>query len=655
MKMNKIFMSLAVATIMVISFLAVMPAEANGQPDLVAGIDLVTFDEYGNFIVDYTVTNQGTATAGSSTTAKYVNGGWEDSQYCPSLDPGDSYSDTFSFEPCSDFASCGGTFDVEVCADDYGDVDESDEYNNCSEINTVAPPCPDLVVSKAVAFDGYGNFIVSYNVTNQGTIWADSSQTAKYVDGGWEDSQYCPALGPTESYSSAFEPEFCSDFASCGETFDVEVCADDSGDVDESDEYNNCSEINTVTRPCPDLVVSKSVAIDEYGNFIVSYNVTNQGTIWAGPSTTAKYVDGWWLDGQGCPSLGPGGTYSQAFDPEFCSDFAYCGETFDVEVCVDDYGDVDESDEYNNCSEINTVTRPCPDLVVSKSVTLDEYGNFIVSYNVTNQGTIWAGPSLTAKYVNGVGQESQYCPSLDPGDSYSDTFSFEPCSDFASCGGTFDVTVCADDDWEVEESDEDNNCELNDVECPCPEIVDPKQDSLYLDVDGNGAADPGDILQYVAEIRNEGHATATGVTFNDTADANTILLCAAPYAPIASQGLITNCTSEFGGSLVADIGDIGPGDVVTVTFYVKIGNGDFDHVYNQGIVTGDNFADNPTDDPDTAKPDDPTDTPISVPGPTPPPGVPTLNHWGIVAMITVFAGLLVWAVRRRQIISLKRR
>jgi len=38
-------------------------------------------------------------------------------------------------------------------------------------------------------------------------------------------------------------------------------------------------------------------------------------------------------------------------------------------------------------------------------------------------------------------------------------------------------------------------------------------------------------------------------------------------------------------------------------------------------------------------------------GATPPPGVPTVNHWGIVAMITLFAGLLVWAVRRRRLAS----
>jgi hypothetical protein len=37
----------------------------------------------------------------------------------------------------------------------------------------------------------------------------------------------------------------------------------------------------------------------------------------------------------------------------------------------------------------------------------------------------------------------------------------------------------------------------------------------------------------------------------------------------------------------------------------------------------------------------------------PPPSVPTVNHWGTVAMITLFAGLLVWTMRRGQTISLK--
>jgi parallel beta-helix repeat protein len=38
-------------------------------------------------------------------------------------------------------------------------------------------------------------------------------------------------------------------------------------------------------------------------------------------------------------------------------------------------------------------------------------------------------------------------------------------------------------------------------------------------------------------------------------------------------------------------------------------------------------------------------------GAPPPPKVPTINHWGIVAMISLFAGLLAWRMRRRRLAS----
>ena len=338
-----------------------------------------------------------------------------------------------------------------------------------------------------------------------------------------------------------------------------------------------------------------------------------------------------------CGNVGPG-TYSI----DISSDIGSATEvSFEFDGYDSDAIDCWYVDDVRICGE----GLAWPDLVVSKSVGFDEYGNFIVSYNVTNQGNVAAGESVIDGYVDGCSFAARGCPALDPGQSHSDAFPAEPLPSPCPCGGTCNVTVCADDWGYVDESDETNNCELNVVECPCPEIVDPKQDSLYVDVDGNGAASPGDILQYIAEIRNEGDATAANVTFSDTVDVNTILLCAAPYAPIASQGSITGCTPGPGGSLAADLGNIAPGGVVTVTLYVRIGHGDFDQVYNQGIVRGDNFADDPTDDPDTLEADDPTYTPISPPGPAPP--VPTVSNWGIAAMIGLFAGLLVWRVRTR--------
>jgi uncharacterized repeat protein (TIGR01451 family) len=355
--------------------------------------------------------------------------------------------------------------------------------------------------------------------------------------------------------------------------------------------------------------------------------------------TRADAADSW-TDVTPWSSPIPGDVGPRAYSVDISSDI---GSATQVRFEFDGY---DYAINYWAVDDVK-ICGPGPDLVVSiTSVTFDEDGNFTVSYNVTNQGTALAGESGTNEWVDDTVVADLFCPSLNPGESYSETLDPEACPP-VPCTGNFRVKLCADDYSNVAEIDEDNNCDVDVVEPPCPKIVDPKQDSLYIDVDGNSAASPGDILQYVAEIRNEGNAAATGVTFNDTVDANTILMCADPYAPITSQGSITSCNSAPGGSLAADLGDIGPKDKVTVIFYVKVGYGEFDRVSNQGLVTGDNLADDPTDDPDTSEPDDPTDTLISLPGPTPPPGVPTVNHWGIVAMITLFAGLLVWAMRRR--------
>jgi subtilase family serine protease len=110
-----------------------------------------------------------------------------------------------------------------------------------------------------------------------------------------------------------------------------------------------------------------------------------------------------------------------------------------------------------------------PDLVVEKGVEIGPDGKFIVSYTVTNIGDGPAGESTTCKYVDGELQESQTCLALAPDESYSYAFEPEKCP----CGAILNVTVCADNDNNVEESDETNNCEVNFVDCPpCkPDLV----------------------------------------------------------------------------------------------------------------------------------------------------------------------------------------
>ena len=209
----------------------------------------------------------------------------------------------------------------------------------------------------------------------------------------------------------------------------------------------------------PDLVVGKGVEIGPDGKFIVSYTVTNIGGGDAGESKTCKYVDSVLQETQDCPALAPDESYSDAFAPEECP----CDAVINVTVCADNADVVNESDETNNC-EVNFVDCPLckPDLVVGKGVEIGPEGKFIVSYTVTNIGGAPAGESKTCKYVDSVLQETQDCPALAPDESYSDAFAPEECP----CDAVINVTVCADNEDVVNESDEGNNCEVNEVECP---------------------------------------------------------------------------------------------------------------------------------------------------------------------------------------------
>jgi uncharacterized repeat protein (TIGR01451 family) len=57
-----------------------------------------------------------------------------------------------------------------------------------------------------------------------------------------------------------------------------------------------------------------------------------------------------------------------------------------------------------------------------------------------------------------------------------------------------------------------------------PAISATKTDTLLVDRDNDGKADPGDTLRYTVVVSNTGSADATGVTFNDTLDSHTALV-----------------------------------------------------------------------------------------------------------------------------------
>ncbi len=143
-----------------------------------------------------------------------------------------------------------------------------------------------------------------------------------------------------------------------------------------------------------------------------------------------------------------------------------------------------------------------------------------------------------------------------------------------------------------------------------PNVAATKADALTNDVNSNGLVDGGDTLTYTVTLTNSGTADATNVQFTDTPDANTVLVIG---SVTTTAGTVVSGNNGGDTSVTVDVGTLAQGGNVTITFQVQVVDpipAGVTEVANQGTVSGGNFANVPTDDPDTGTPDDPTRTPL---------------------------------------------
>ena len=157
-----------------------------------------------------------------------------------------------------------------------------------------------------------------------------------------------------------------------------------------------------------------------------------------------------------------------------------------------------------------------------------------------------------------------------------------------------------------------------------PQLTATKTAFLAQDLNRNGLADPGDVLQYVITVRNltTASAPATGVIFSDAIPTNTVYVPGSlAIISGANSGAKTDTTgddqAEFTGSLTfrlgtganaASGGTLLPGTSTQLRFRVEVDANaqPGDVIANQGTVTGNNFPPTLTDDPRTTDPNDPT-------------------------------------------------
>jgi LPXTG-site transpeptidase (sortase) family protein len=148
-----------------------------------------------------------------------------------------------------------------------------------------------------------------------------------------------------------------------------------------------------------------------------------------------------------------------------------------------------------------------------------------------------------------------------------------------------------------------------DVNISTPTLVDPKE---AVDLNG-GETFPGDVIEYRITISNTSAVDALGASYSDTPDPNTTLIVGSVST---SVGTVTTGNAVGDSSVAIDIGTIGPGITVSITYRVTVNDplpAGITEVANQGLVTGTNFPDTPTFDPSTPPTDDPTIVPISFP------------------------------------------
>ncbi len=430
--------------------------ESQEEPDLVVKKSVTIAD--GNFSVVYTVTNNGSAPAGESTTCKYVDGVLMESQPCPVLNPGESYNGSFNPEPCP----CGSTLNVTVCADNDNEVNESDETNNC-EVNIIK--CPSIKVdirADGIAgniFDASGYSICLGTVTEDGvTIDNETAMGALVI--------YCQNNGINVQITIGTLGEYVvqigndpADNNSWSYAVNEEVPPVGGAqkvifDGDRVHWYNYNLQYYSVLTALDktEIVVGETLTATVTWKNITGIHLLNGASVhvgtmgpWGpepGPSVGTTGVDGtctfsW-------SSVGTWGVY--AVDP------------------VHGSGIYNYPPVFFTCS-----TEEKPDLVVEKKweIWVEEAARrYNVSYDILNNGTAIAPRGHnTTLYVDGVEIEHKLVPvDLAPGDNYTSTF-----NTVIECTGNFDtINVCVDDDHVVDELNETNNCLENVWPPHCP-------------------------------------------------------------------------------------------------------------------------------------------------------------------------------------------
>jgi subtilase family serine protease len=340
-----------------------------------------------SFAVTDTVRNLGTGTTSTSTTRYYLAPGTSTmgvalltgSRSVPALSEGDASAGTVTVTiPAS---TPVGHYVLLACADDEGAIAESIETNNCTgatgQIDVARPDLVETSVSSPPAVVEPGDaFAVTDTVTNQGLLPAPKSRTRYYLATGPVRSSADRLLSGSRSVPSLAGGALSTGTvsvqvpaATTPGTYYLLACADDTAQVTEGDESNNCTAAAArVEVARPDLVATlvgdPPATAARGGSFVISDTVENRGLAGADPSTNRYYLstdparstDDKLLTGsRAVPVLAPGA--ASAGSTTVSIPKSTPSGTYFLLVCADAGGKVTETDEGNNCGASTTTVH----------------------------------------------------------------------------------------------------------------------------------------------------------------------------------------------------------------------------------------------------------------------------------------------------------
>jgi subtilase family serine protease len=399
--------------------------------DLPAGVEV-------DFSID--ITNLGTLGAGPSRVTYYVDGRAAGYADIDRLEAGSTVTAAFPWVVAE------GNHSIDIVADASDQVLESDEANNNKLVNL---PPPDLVVreitwSPAGAAEG-DTVTFTATLENRGSGRSIGGTVGCYVDGELLADRDIPEIGPGGTATSSFDWEAGAGLHS------IRMVADDGDRVTEADETNNQREAGFATMT-PDFYFEEAgwSMADPLNDDKVTFKVVvrNRGTGAAAASRMEYSVDGGSPAYEDIDALAAGAT----FEVSFTASLEAGPHSLTATLDADD--DIDELDEDNNDNKLEFSTI-VPDLVV-KSITWDPLeaapgDRVTVTVKVENRGRDTAiEPRLTLK-VDGSRAGHVDIPEIEVGDTASLDFTW------AALPGLHELTVLADADGLIMESDETNN------------------------------------------------------------------------------------------------------------------------------------------------------------------------------------------------------